>query len=304
MRSFSYSSFILLIGLLFHSNALLPQAVKAIGDTIITQWDNPVIVAPNTMHVNDVAFPAHTITVHGTDPNSLFRRWRSEMREQTRDFSGRRPTVVRGVVIPSLSDRPITVIAEAAGDRREPFAHLTLAFAENDSTPLADDGQQQQYMHELAVRYNQALIQEEIEDRQRDLDRAQRRLDRAGSSEQRTQRRLDRTRSRLERAQDRRVRAETDKAEQEGRVMGLQRAVTASGNDRDQRRLIRARKDLAKHESDVLKYMEQELDLQQEITKYEEQMPGHDRSQTEHSDDVEQIEREIEALRSAHDSMR
>jgi hypothetical protein len=265
--------------------------------------DVPITVVPDHITWNAVDFPAHTITVNEASANMIFSQWRSEIAPQSRDLRGRRPAVAKGAVIPSLSPRPLTVLAIPSGDRKAGFARLTLAFAENDSTPLADDGSQQQYMHDLAIRLNQHALSERIRDKQRELDRAQKRAERAGSNEQRTQNRMQRAEDRLKQAQLRRERHQAEKAEQEGTVIGLQRKVAITDSEQDRKRLIRARRNLTRSEAQVLKQMEREARLEADINKFRGQLPDHDRDQRERSAEVERLEREIHTLEMTRESL-
>jgi hypothetical protein len=288
--------------------AFLFLTTFAIGQVPVTadpvnRWERPITIVPDQFRVNDVDFPAHTITVHGTDANRLLDWWRNDMSAQSRDISGRRPTIARGVMIPELSEMPVNVMAETTRDRRADHSKLTIAFAENDSTPLMDDGRQEQYVHSLAVRYNQASIQDKIADKRKELERAQRRSDRAGSNEQRTQTRMQRSQDRLEQARLRREREQAAMAEIEGEVMGLERRHEITSTERDMRRLLRARRSLARKQGDVLKLQEREASLQADINKYRAQLPDHDRDVKERSVEVERLEQEIDQLDATRQSL-
>lgn len=300
----------LLLRILFiHALFIVPislrsQSTEPVAGNIVTQWDNPLTVVPNTLEHNGVDFPAHTITVHGSKANSLWREWRSEMREQAAEVKGRKPIIARSAVIPSISPSPITVMGVVSGQRKDPFARLTVAFGENDTTPIFDNGSQERYMHELAVRYNDAVIQNELATKQKELKKAERRTAKGASDEKKTRKRLERAENKLARAQHRREKAEAIKAKREGDLVGIRRANASTEDVPDKRKVLRARREIAKREADVLKYMEQELEHQAEINEYRALLPEHDRTQKKRNAEVEMIEREINALESARENLK
>ncbi len=268
------------------------------------QEQPPVItVVPNALEVNNVEFPAHTITIHGARANDAFKLWRNEIRAQSRDISGRHPTVARGVIVPELSPSPIVVMAEAKSDRKADLALLTLAFAMNDSTPLQDDGTQQRYMYDLAVKYNQAIVQDEIARKQKELDKAKHRSDKAASAQQKIQNKLQRAQDKLEQTRLKREQAQAEKAEIEGDVIGLQRKLEVTDKPRDQQRLLRIRRKLAKADAQVLKWMERESELQADVNKYNGQLPDRDRTLQQRDAEVERLKEEIDRMQVTRDSI-
>ena len=261
-------------------------------------------VVPDTLTHDGVEFPAHTITVHCMTANELYKLWRSDMRSRSRKVSGKRPTKAEGVVLNGISSTPITVFGATKGDRRSYIAQLTLAFAENDSTPLPATEAQHDHAHELAVKYNREVVERLIRDKKEELEKAERKSEKAGSNEQRTRERLEKAKGKLEQTRVKRERAQAEKNSMDDEVARLQARYNSSGSERDRKRLQRARNRLEKRNSTLLKYMEREARYQADVNEYSTELPAEETESQARSKDVRELEEQIRDLIATREMIR
>src|SRR5690606_3443237 len=261
-------------------------------------------VVPDTLTHDGVDFPAHTITVHCMTANELFQLWRSDMKSRSRDVSGRKPTIAHGVVLDRISSTPVTVLGMTKGDRRSYIAQLTIAFAENDSTPFPSTEAQEDHVYDLAVKYNREVVDRMIKRKQDELARAQRKSEKAGSNEQRTRERLTKAKGKLKQARVKRERAQAEKNSMDDEVARLQARYSGSGSERDRKRLQRARNRLEKRNSTLLKYMEREARYQADVNEYSTELPGEENEHQARNKEVSALKKEIRDLTATKEMIR
>ena len=261
-------------------------------------------VVPDTLTHDGVDFPAHTITVHCMTANELFQLWRSDMKSRSRDVSGRKPTIAQGVVLDRISSTPVTVLGMTKGDRRSYIAQLTVAYAENDSTPLPSTEAQRDHVYDLAVKYNREVVERLIRDTKEELEKAKRKSEKAGSNEQRTRERLEKAKGKLEQTRVKRERAQVEKNSMDDEVARLQARYSGSGSERDRKRLQRARNRLEKRNSTLLKYMEREARYQADVNEYSTELPAEETESQARSKDVRELEEQIRDLIATREMIR
>lgn len=279
------------------------HAQKFTKDGTALTWEQQLTVVSGTVTVNRVAHPAHTITVFETDANTVLDLWRTEFTPIS-SAVGIKPPKATGVRIDKLSSEPMTVFGQSSTDKKAKLARLSLAFMVNDTTPLADAGEQEGYMRELAVALNRAVVQKQLDRYQQELDKTSTKLGSTQQDAAKTQRNLTKANSDLEKVKTKRSKLQRDNARTHGDVTTLERKFALSNDPKDLQKLTKARQKVAKSESDQAKLMQQEAKIQGNINKYQGTLEGHQQKAEGQNESKEELTRIISELKRKQDSIR
>lgn len=278
-------------------------AQKVTQDGTALTWEQELTVVGGTVAVNKVAQAAHTITIFETDGNTVLELWRTELTPISASVSSK-PAKATGVRLPKLSEEPVLLYAESSTDKKAKLARLSVAFMLNDSTPLADEGEQERYMRDLAVRLNRAVVQQQLDRYQKELDKASDKLGSTQDDAAKAQRNLTKANSDLEKVKSKRSKLERDNARVHGDITTLERKFALSNDPKDLQRLTKARQKVAKGESTQAKLMQQEAKIQGSINKHQDTLDSHKRKADGHTESKEDLMRIVSELKRKQDSIR
>lgn len=266
-------------------------------------WNHELVVVPGTITVNEVAHPAHTISVFETDEKTLLDLWKTDYTPIAAAVTSR-PWKATDVRLPQLAEAPLLVYAETSTDKKAKLVKLTLAFMQNDSTPLADNGEQEKVMRDLAVRLNKAVVQSQIDRYQADLDKVADKLGDSQSDVAKAQKNAGKAGDDLEKAKAKRAKLERESARLQGDIAGLEKRFGMSNDPKDLKKLTKAREQLARNEREQAKLMKQESKAQGAINKHQGSLEKHDERASEHAESKEDLQRIIAELKRKLDSIR
>ncbi len=290
----------LLASLMVPFTSLTAQTTK---DGTRLEWRNDLTVIPNTISVNKVEYPAHTISIFEAEAGTAIDLWKADYTPISTGFTGK-PLRATNVRLPQLSEQPIVVIAEASTEKKAGLSKLTLAFMANDSTPLADNGQQTGVVRDLAVKLNKAVVQAQIDRYQKDLDKVSEKHGSSQADVTKAQSKVTKTNSDLEKVKSKRSRIEQNNAKLHGEIAGLEKKFALSNDPKDLKKLTKARGNLAKNESDQAKLMTQEAKLQGTANKHQSTVESHTAKAGDHAESKEDLMKIVSELKRKQDQIR
>lgn len=295
------------IALPFSLSLLLLSAATAQEKTregFTKTWDRPITVVPDSLLNGTHKLPAYTIAVHEADAGEVVDLWKADMKALSREVTGSKPLRANGVVLNELGAAPVNMAVMAVTEKKSDLSRLTVAFLVTDSTAMPAAPEQEAYVRSLAVKYNKAIVQKQIDAYQKMLDRSSEKLADAKGDEAKIKQRISKVNSDLAKIKAKRGKVMADNAEVQGDISGLEKKFALTNDPKDLQRLTKARQKLAKGESTVAKLIQSEAKAQATANKYQDQLPKASSEQQDITLNKEEITNTLNALKRKQDSIR
>lgn len=267
-------------------------------------WDRPITVVPDSLLVGTHRLPAHTVAVHEADAGDVLDMWKADMKALSREVTGSKPMRANGVMLPELGSTPVDLAVGATTEKKSDLSRLTVVFLATDSTALPASPAHEAYVRGLAVKYNKAVVQKQIDAYQKMLDRTSEKLADAKSDEAKLQKQIGKTNGQLAKLKAKRGKAMADNARVQGDISGLEKKFALTNDPKDLQRLTKARQKLAKGEASVAKLMQSEAKAQSTLNKYQDKLPKSSSQQQDITLSKEEIMNTLNALRRKQDNIR
>lgn len=266
------------------------------------QWNKTLAVVADSLLNGPHKLPAWSVAVHEADDSEVMGWWLADMTSMSTAVTKGKPAKANGLRIAQL---PAASMAMAAvtNERKARFAKLTIAFAVNDSVPAAPTDGQEAYMHELAVKYNRAVVQKQIAEYEKQLAKAGDKLSDTKGDVAKNQSNLTKANSKLEKIKSQRRKVEKNNAGYSGDIAGLEKKFALSNDPKDLKKLTKAREKLAKGESSLARLMKQEADVQGDIAKQQGRLESNTGKAEERGATKEELQQVLDALKRKHDSI-
>jgi len=267
-------------------------------------WNNTITVVPDTLVNGTHKLPAYTITVFESDGGAAMDLWKTSMKARSREVAGSKPVKAIGATLTDLSPTPVLVVAESSTDKRAGIGKLKLAFAENDSTPVANADGAQGQAHAMALELNKALVQSQIDSYSKLLGKATDKAEGAQADMAKNEKALSKATGQLAKAKKDVSKIQADNAKLHGDVTGLEKKFALTNDPKDLQKLTKARSKLTKGESSLAKAMKSESKAQDAVDKYQGKAPDRAQEQAERAETKQELEaikakleRKLDAIR-------
>ncbi|MCB9183460.1 MAG: hypothetical protein H6591_06035 [Flavobacteriales bacterium] len=266
------------------------------------QWDKTITVLPDSISNGHYKLPAWTFAVHEADASDVMGWWLADMQAVSTSVAKAKPAKALGTRIAAVPDAAIAVAA-ATSDKKAKLAKLTIAFALNDSVTTPGNAGQEDYVRALAVKYNRAVVDQQIATYEKMLDKAGDKLAGAKDDVAKNQANLTKSNSKLEKIKAKRGKIQAENAHVAGTIAGLEKKFALSNDPKDLQKLTKARQKLAKGETSLAKLMQQEADVQGDIAKEQGRLEDNTGEQEERGATKEEVQRVTDALKRKHDAI-
>lgn len=267
-------------------------------------WNNTITVVPDTLVNGTHKLPAYTITVFESDGGQATDLWKNSMKARSREVTGSKPVKAVGATLADVSASPVLVLAESSTDKKAGIGKLKLAFAENDSTPVANAEAARAQAQAMAVELNKARVQAQIDTYAKLLGKATDKAADAQADVAKNQKDLSKANSQLAKAKKEVSKIQADNAKLHGDITGLEKKFALTNDPKDLQKLTKARSKLAKGESSLAKAMKSESKAQDAVDKYQGKAPDRAQSHAEHTESKQELEaikakleRKLDAIR-------
>lgn len=278
-------------------------AQEATEEGYLLNWDKSITVVPEQMSNGKYKLPAWTVSIYEADASDVLHWWEDDMKSISVKVSGSRPVKAVGARL-GLPEAAVLTTAMTAADKRAKLVRLTIGFGLNDSTPLPSNAGQEDYVRGLAIKYNKAVVQRQIDEKVKDLDKVNGDLADAKAAETRSKEKADEARADLAQIKAKKGEIQADNASIQGDITGLEKRYAVSNEPRDLERLTKARKKLTDREADLAGLAQDEAKAQAAANKYDAQLPPNAELQKQLLATKEQLEAEIASLRRKQDNIR
>ena len=119
-------------------------------------WDKTITVVRDSIMNGKYKLPAFTVPVFESDADAAMDLWKTDMKTKCQEIVGGKPSKAVGAMFLAVSPTPMLMVASSTTEKKAGAGRLTLAFAQNDSTPVADQQTAEQVAREIAVLLNKA----------------------------------------------------------------------------------------------------------------------------------------------------
>lgn len=278
-------------------------AQEATEEGYLLNWDKTITVVPEQMSNGKYKLPAWTVSIYEADASDVLHWWEDDMKAVSVKVSGGRPVKAIGARL-GFPEAAVTTTAMTAADKRAKLVRLTIGFGLNDSTALPTNVGQEDYVRGLAIKYNKAVVQRQIEEKEKDLAKVNGELADAKAAETRSKEKGDEARADLAKIKAKKGEIQADNASIQGDITGLEKRYAVSNEPKDLERLTKARKKLTDREADLAGLAADEAKAQAAANKYDAQLPPNAELQQQLATTKEQLEAEIASLRRKQDNIR
>ncbi|MGV3637702.1 MAG: hypothetical protein ACO1NQ_08660 [Flavobacteriales bacterium] len=260
-------------------------------------WSNTLTVVPDTLVNGTHKLPAHTITIHESDGNTALELWKNEFKPVSQTITGSKPVKAIGVMRTAVSSAPLLVLATSSTDKKAGIGRLTVAFAKNDSTAVEEQDAAQRSMQEMAVKFNRAVVQEQILAKEKSLEKAAGKAESAQADAAKLDQKSEKANSELKKIKAKQGKIQANNAKLSGEIAGLEKKFQMTNNPKDLEKLAKLRSKLTKGESDLAKLMGTEAKVQGNLNKIEGEKPDAAKAEAERLQSREEILKEVEQLK-------
>jgi uncharacterized phage infection (PIP) family protein YhgE len=281
---------------------LVLQAQEKTKDGTVLSWTHSIKVDRDSVVNGTHLLPAYTITVFESDGSWVMDQWKNEMKAVSSGITGSRPVKVSDARVPAMGDAPLLLLANSTTDKKSKSGRLTVAFALNDSTPA--EGDAQRVMHDLAVKLNKQVVQQQIDEQQKKLDKAADKHSSAQSSTEKAAKNISKANSDLQKSRKKLSKLQADKAKLQGDVHGMEKKFALTNDPKDLQKLTKARGRLNKNESAIAKEMQRENKIQSTLNKHQDSQARASGTLQDHTETKEDIMRIISELKRKQDAIR
>lgn len=280
----------------------LAQKGNATREGFALSWDKTIAVIPDSLQNGVFKLPAWTIAVHEAEASDVMGWWIADMQAVSTAVTKGKPAKALGLRVAQVSNAAMAA-AVANLEKKAGLAKLTVAFAVNDSMGTNGNEGQEAYMRALAVKYNRAVVQEQIAAYEKQLGKAGDKLASTKGDAAKSQSRITKSNGQLEKIKAKRGKIQRDNAKVSGDISGLEKKFALSNDPKDLQRLTKARQKLAKGESALAKLMQQEAKVQGDIAKEQGRLESTTGKAETQGATKEEIQRVLDALRRKHDAI-
>ncbi len=274
---------------------LLSASTNAQRTTPALEWNNELAVVESTVNYGDSVLPAYTFTVFEGNRGDVLDLWRKDLTAGGAVIGKGEPFAANDVRIAELSTRPVRVITASKEDKKVGNTTVSLAFRSTDTIPAE---KAKAYVRDLAVKYNRAMVEQQIAEEEKALEKAKASLGKSASKENKLKADLQKTKNELVKLEADRTKQQKKNADILGQIAGAEQKYAITNDVKDLKKLTKYRSKLADGESKVARIMEKEAKLNATANKYSGALPDSADAKEEKEKGVASHEQRIEALRS------
>ncbi len=282
---------------LFAITASGPAHAQRLKNAPAMTWEHRIEVRPTTIAYGDSSIEAYGFEVYEIDAKELLAMWRSDHAGRSTSIIKGDPMVAKGVRADGLGTEPLTVLARTVQTDRKKAPMLAIAFVADSGKALPDRAAMENHVHDLAVRYNRAVVEAQIAEQEKTMTKATGKMDKSVAEKEKLTRSIEKIKGELNTLKATRMKEQARYAELQGDVVGAEQKFALTNDPKDLKKLTKARDKLGARGTKVTKLMEKEAKLQEQLNKYASELTRQEKEAKERTADKDQQDRTLEALR-------
>ena len=259
-------------------------------------WSNTLTVVPDSLVNGTHKLPAYTITIFESNANTALDLWKADYKAISQGISGSKPTKAVGVMQTAVTPAPMVVLANSTTEKKAGAARLTVAFAKNDSVAVDEQEAAARLMLELAVKYNKAVVQTQIDAKKKSLEKATGKQESAQADAAKLDKKSAKANAELKKIKAKQGKVQGDNAKLSGEIAGLEKKFQLTNNPKDLEKLAKLRGKLTKGEAELAKLMSSEAKAQGSLNKIEGAKPDAAKAEAERTQTREEVQKDVEQL--------
>lgn len=285
--------------LLFSSALLLSltSTAQTTKEGYALLWSNTITVVRDSLTNGKHKLPAYTITVFESDGNSVLDMWKADYKAISQGVTGSKPVKAVGVMQSAVSPSALTVLAISSTEKKAGTGRLTVAFAKNDSVPAEEQQAAERVMQELAVKYNKAVVQNQITAKEKGLDKATGKAESAQADAAKLDKKSEKANSELKKIKSKQGKVQGNNAKLGGEIAGLEKKFQLTNDPKDLAKLAKLRGKLTKGEAELAKLLSSEAKAQGNVNKIEGAKPDAAKAEAQRAQTKEEAQKEVDQLK-------
>ncbi len=270
----------------------------------LLNWTGSVNPVPGEVTNGKFKVPGLTIQIAEADAGTVTTLFKTEMTGRCAKYVSGTPIKCIDATIAEVSLKPLLMLAQAVTGKKGAPATLTIAFAANDSTPLADQGKAEAFAQSLAVRMNRAVVQAQINEQQKALDKHTGKVEGAQKDQAKAHKKGANATQDLESIKKDKGKLAEKQVDLQSDVQKYQARYNLTQNADDLKKMTKAQEQLLKVQKDMSKLLKKEGQIQKDINAQAEGVPEAEQEKIEHQTNKDQANTEMEALRRKFEAIR
>ncbi len=279
------------------------HAQDKLKDGTSLTWNKTIGVGQDSLMNDTVMVPARTVPIYEADDPQVAKLLEKVIPGSSFKKQGKLLSA-SDVVFPSASDSPVQLLASIERNKKENLSLLKLAFLQAGAPLVGNDAKLNEALRDLGVKLNKAVVQEQIDDWNKQLDKAGSKAESATKASDKTQGKLNKSQSKVAKASKERSKLQGDHAVLQKEIDLLNQKWTLSQDPKDLKKLTKARGKITKNESKMAKAMKAEADAQKDVSKYTEALPDAQKTEQAKAATQAEVQRTVDALQRKMENIR
>ena len=284
--------------------SLVLHAQEKTTNGYLLNWTGSVSPVPGEVTNGKFKVPGLTIQIAEADAGTVTSLFKTAMTGRCLKYVNGTPIKCIDATIPEVSLKPVLLLAQAVSGRKGAPAALTIAFAANDSTPLADQGKSEAFLQSLAVRMNRAVVQVQIDEQQKVLAKYTGKVEGAQKDQAKAQKKGASATDDLESIKKDKGKLAEKQVDLQSDVQKYQARYNLTQNADDLKKMTKAQEQLLKVQKDMSKLLKKEGQIQKDINAQAANVPKAQQEQNEQQTSKDKANTEMEALRRKFEAIR
>ncbi len=270
-------------------------------------WTRSLEVETGIEQFQSGAFPSYTITIYDTDERMLERIWKNEVKRKSDKFSNKKDMVALQTKLP-IHDEPLDIHATFDYDKRDNTTRMHVTFLQNgepidtENNPEAHAATEKM-MYDLAVKMNQAVVLEQIEEQEKIQKDLERDLDRLRRDNEKLHNSILKNQQRIEKAQSDQASLEREIEYQKERIDDFEEQTSDNRTSDNLKELSKLRNALSKMEKKISDLISDQRKYENEIREAEEAIPVNEVDQEKKIEEIEQQRFIVEKYREKYNEI-
>ncbi|MBK8580548.1 MAG: hypothetical protein IPL86_01500 [Flavobacteriales bacterium] len=257
-------------------------------------WDHELAVGLDSLKNDSVMVQAYSIRVYEARANQLGELLEKALPAAKFKKSGYLMKA-ENVLFPAGSGTPVNLVASTDEDKKTGVATLRMAIL-NSSGLIPHTTELEAGMHDLSIRMNKALVQEQIDEQKKKLEKVTGKTESAVKAQDKTQGKLNKAQKKMEKISKEKVDLQNEHNILEKDIALQNERWTTSQDPKDLKKLTKAREKITKNESKLASALKDESKTQADISKYTEAVPDAAKEREAKATDQADVQRTVDAL--------
>lgn len=277
-------------------------AQDKLDDGTLLTWNQEISVGMDSLRNDSAMLPAYTTNVYETRASRMEDLLTKALPAAKFKKTG---DVLRAdnVLFPAGASAPVTLLVRSTDDKRSGKTMLLLSVLQNGA-PVAHTPALENAVHDLGVRLNKAVVQQQIDDQKKKLAKTADKTESAVKDQDKAQGKLNKAQAEMKKIAKTKLDLQNEHNILEKDIALQNERWTTSQDPKDLKKLTKARDKISKNESKLADTLKDETKTQADIAKYTAQVPDAAKARDAKAATQADVQRTVDSLQRKLESIK